>query len=322
MSGSGTLGAITGTLMISGGTLDLNGTNQSVGALNGSSGTILNEAPSLLGGPKTLTIGNGNASGSFSGNITDHDGSGSGFVKLVKTGTGTENMTSITSNYTGGTDVNGGVLLSNSSNGGALGRGPITVNNTGTLGGSGTIDSAATITVKSGGTLAPGATFSPASVAKLNTGAIDLQSNSNFVLQLNAGAGPTGLGAGTIYDQISVTGAVTLGGGNLTVNPSANLQVGDKFFIVLNDGTDLVTGTFNGLSNLSTFSAGGDTFLINYLDNGDSGLGLNDISLTVTAAAAVPEPGTWLAAVFALAMLGWSQRRRLPLQALHRRGVR
>src|SRR5207248_594548 len=120
MSGSGTLGAITGTLTMNGGTLDLNGTDQSVGALTGSTGIILNEAPSGGGGPKTLTIGNGNASGSFSGTITDHDGLGSGFVKLVKTGTGTENMTSITSNYTGGTDINDGVLLSNSSNGGAL----------------------------------------------------------------------------------------------------------------------------------------------------------------------------------------------------------
>ena len=113
----------------------MDGTNQSVGALNGAGGTILDDAV----GTTTLTIGNGNASGAFSGAITDHSGLGSGFVKLVKTGTGTENMTSITSNYTGGTDINGGVLLSNSSNGGALGRGPITVNNTGTLGGSGTI---------------------------------------------------------------------------------------------------------------------------------------------------------------------------------------
>jgi fibronectin-binding autotransporter adhesin len=307
LSGSGTLGATTGSLTMNGGTLDLNGTNQSVGALNGSGGTILND---LAGGTKTLAIGNGDASGSFSGTITDHSGLGSGFVKLVKTGTGTENMTSITSNYTGGTDINGGVLLSNSSNGGALGRGPITVNNTGTLGGSGTIDSAATITVKSGGTLAPGATFSPASVAKLNTGAIDLQSNSNFVLELNAGAGPTGAGAGTLYDEISVTGTVTLGGGNLTINPGPGLQLGDKFFIVLHDGFEPISGTFNGISNISTFTAGGDTFLINYADIGGTGLDVtpNDISLTVVG---IPEPSTWLAGMLALGALGCAQRKRI-----------
>ena len=310
LSGSGTLGSISGSLTMNGGVLDLNGTNQSVGALNGSSGTILNEAPSGGGGPKTLTIGNGNASGSFSGTITDHDGLGSGFVKLVKTGTGTENMTSTTSNYTGGTDINGGVLLSNSSNGGALGRGPITVNNTGTLGGSGVIDSAATITVKSGGTLAPGATLSPTSVAKLNTGAIDLQSNSKFILELNAGAGPTGAGAGTLYDQISVTGTVTLGGSNLTINPGGGLQLGDKFFIVLNDGLDSVSGTFNGLLNLSTFTAGSDTFLINYADIGGTGLDItpNDISLTVVG---VPEPSTRIAGALALGAIVCARRKRI-----------
>ena len=310
LSGAGTLGSISGSLTINGGILDLNGTNQSVGALNGSGGTILNEAASVLGGPKTLTIGNGNTSGSFSGTITDHDGNGSGFVKLVKSGTGTENMTSITSNYTGGTDINGGVLLSNSSNGGALGRGPITVNNTGTLGGSGVIDSAATITVKSGGTLAPGATFSPTTVAKLNTGAIDLQSSSRFVLELNAGAGPTGVGAGTLYDEVSVTGTVTLGGGNLTINPGPGLQVLDKFFIVLNDGTDFVSGTFNGLSNLSTFTDGSDTFLINYTDIGGTGLDLtpNDISLTVVG---IPEPNTWIAGALALGAIVCAQRKRI-----------
>jgi fibronectin-binding autotransporter adhesin len=114
LSGPGTLGATTGSLTMNGGTLDLRA-NQSVGALNGAGGTILDDAV----GTTTLTIGNGNASGSFSGTITDHDGLGSGFVKLVKTGTGTQNMTSIASNYIGGTDINGGVLLSNSSNGGA-----------------------------------------------------------------------------------------------------------------------------------------------------------------------------------------------------------
>ena len=309
LSGSGTLGSTSGSLTVNGGILDLNGTNQTVGALNGSGGTILNEAPSGGSGPKTLTIGNGDASGTFSGTITDHDGNGSGFVKLVKTGSGTQNMTSITSNYTGGTDINGGALLSNSSNGGALGRGPIVVNNTGTLGGSGTIDSAATITVNSGGTLKPGATAAAGSIAKLNTGSVTLNSSSNFVLDLNAGAGPTGIGAGTIYDQLSVTGTVTLGGGMLTVNPGAGLVVGDKFFIVLNDLMDAVSGTFSGLPTTgSTFTSGGDTFLISYIDNGDAGLALNDISLTVTA---VPEPSTWLGGALALGAVVSMQLRRL-----------
>lgn len=304
MFGSGTLGSTSGTLTMAGGTLDLNGTDQSVGALNGSSGTILNEAPSGGGGPKTLTVGNGNASGSFSGTITDHDGLGSGFVKLVKTGTGTQTMTSTTSNYTGGTDVNGGTLISNSANGGALGRGPIAVNSGGTLAGAQTIDSAATILVNNGGTLMPGTTASAGSIAKLNTGAVTLASGSNFAVDVNAGAGPTGTGAGTVYDQLSVTGTLTLGGGTLTVNPGAGLQIGDKFFIALNDSIDAVSGIFSGLAQGSTFTVGSDTFLINYFDNGDGFA--NDISLTVTG---VPEPGTWFGAALAMSILLYPQRR-------------
>jgi autotransporter-associated beta strand protein len=307
MSGSGTLGSTSGSLLMNGGTLDLNGTNQAVGALNGSGGTILNEAPSGGGGPKTLTIGTGNASGSFSGTITDHDGLGSGFVQLIKTGTGTETMTSTTSNYTGGTTINGGTIISNSANGGALGRGPIIVNNTGTLAGAQTIDPAATITVNSGGTLMPGSTASAGSIAKLNTGSLTLNAGSSFAVDLNAGAGPLGTGAGTIYDQVSVTGTITLGG-VLTVNPGAGLAIGDKFFIMLNDGTDAVSGGFsNAPTTGSTFAAGSDTFLISYIDNGDNS-GLNDISLTVTA---VPEPSTWLAGALALVAVSYTQRRRL-----------
>jgi hypothetical protein len=92
--------------------------------------------------------------------------------------------------------------------------------------------------------------------------------------------------------------------------------LGDKFFIVLNDGLDSVSGTFNGLSNLSTFTAGGDTFLINYADIGGTGLDLtpNDISLTVVG---IPEPGTWLAAALTLSAIGWMQRRRLCTMLKH-----
>jgi hypothetical protein len=89
------------------------------------------------------------------------------------------------------------------------------------------------------------------------------------------------------------------------VNPAAGLHFGDKFFVLLNDGTDAITGTF---TQGSTITVGSDTFSISYNDNGDLGSVGNDISLTVTV---VPEPGTWLGAALALGSLGWGQRRRL-----------
>ena len=48
--------------------------------------------------------------------------------------------------------------------------------------------------------------------------------------------------------------------------------------------------------------------------------GLNDrrgtIQLDNFSLVAIPEPGTWLAAAFTLAVLGWTQRRRLPARAV------
>jgi len=95
----------------------------------------------------------------------------------------------------------------------------------------------------------------------------------------------------------------------LTVNPGPGLQLGDKFFIVLNDGFEPISGTFNGLSNLSTLTAGSDTFLINYADIGGTGLDVtpNDISLTVVG---IPEPSTWLAGALALGAIGFMRARR------------
>ena len=83
--GSNTALNSAGALTInSGGLLDLNGFNAGVGALNGS-GTIDNVAGY---GTSVLTLGNGNASGSFSGTI--QNSSPNGTVALVKTGSGTQ----------------------------------------------------------------------------------------------------------------------------------------------------------------------------------------------------------------------------------------
>jgi hypothetical protein len=155
--------------------------------------------------------------------------------------------------------------------------------------------------------LSPGAT-GVGSTAVLSTGALTLVSGSNFNVDLNS----TTVGSG--YDQVSVTGTVNLGGAlasNLVVTAGSGLSIGNKFFILLNDSTDLVSGTF--AQGATVTASNGDIFAINYVDNGDSGLLGNDISLTVTTV--VPEPSTWVAATLALGILGWSQRRRFSLRS-------
>ena len=75
------------------------------------------------------------------------------------------------------------------------------------------------------------------------TKSVSLGANSNTNFEIN---GPT---AGTNYDQLQVTGTVTI---NSSANASFTLSnsfvpaVGQVFTLIDNDGTDPVSGTFNG----------------------------------------------------------------------------
>ncbi len=103
-----------------------------------------------------------------------------------------------------------------------------------------------------------------------------------------------------------MTGTVTLGAtSNLVINSVSGLTVGEHLFIVENDGTDAVIGTFNGLANGAMFTQGSYTFTINYDGSGQGGG--NDIELTVDV---VPEPSTWVGGALALAFVAYTQRRR------------
>jgi autotransporter-associated beta strand protein len=220
---------------------------------------------------------------------------------LTKTGTGAFTLTGANT-YTGGTTVNGGSLFVNNTTGSGTGTGNVTVTAIGaaigTLGGNGTISGL--VTVNGGATLAPGPTGN-GSTGILNTGTFTLNSDSNFSLDLN---GPL---AGTNYDQVDVTGEVFITGSNLLINTALGLAVGDQLFILENDGTDPIIGTFAFLADGAMFTAGGAAFQIFY--NADGQGGGNDIELIV---AAVPEPTTWIGGALAIPFLGfvYIQRRR------------
>lgn len=114
ISSKANLGSTSGTLAVNGsGTVDLNGQAVGVGALIGN-GTVLNYLPTST---STLTIGNGNMAGNFSGTITDNSGTG-GKIALTKTGTNTATLSGSNS-YTGATTINAGTLSLGSD--GALG---------------------------------------------------------------------------------------------------------------------------------------------------------------------------------------------------------
>ena len=124
---------------------------------------------------------------------------------------------------------------------------------TGTTGGTGV----------QGGRIAPG--LSP---GILNTASFTLNAGAAYEVEL-AGTTP-GIG----YDQLNVTGLVSLAG-NLTGGVAFAPTVGTTFTIVNNDAADAVAGTFNGLPEGTSFPFGGLPFRITYV--GGTG---NDIVLT------------------------------------------
>jgi autotransporter-associated beta strand protein len=238
------------TIIISmspGGTFDLNNFNETVGTLNG------NGAVSL--GSGTLTLAD-NSSSSFFGVISGSGG-------LTKQGTGTFTFPSTFSGpntYTGPTLVAAGTLLVNGSL--TASSNAVTVASGAKLGGSGTISRP--VIVNAGGTLAPGT-----SPGILNTGNVSLTSSSIFSVELN------GTAAGTGYDQLNVTGTVSLGGSALSASLGFSPPFGTAFVLVNNDGSDAVTGTFAGLAEGASLTIGGQSFHISYA--GGTG---NDVVLT------------------------------------------
>src|SRR5262249_35019254 len=154
-----------------------------------------------------------------------------GNLALTKQGAGTLTLSSANT-YTGTTTVSAGVLNLT----GSL-TSNVAVGGTGTLGGTGTVNSANTVTVNNGGTVAPGP-----SPGLLNTGNVSFAAGSTFVVEI----GGTTVGQ---YDQLNVTGTVSLGGATLSAStflfiPSNAIQ--QTFRIINNDSTDAVTGTFAG----------------------------------------------------------------------------
>jgi hypothetical protein len=167
------------------------------------------------------------------------------------------------------TIVNAGTLAID----GSLAGSSTLVNDGATLQGSGTVGP---LTIASGGTLAPGD-----GPGALHSGSLQLQLGAHFALEL---ADPAA------SDALSVSGAITLAGDlQITLLPNFASGTGAKFFLILNDGADQVSGTFANEQGGLVHDEAGHTFAINYADNADAGTIGNDVSLTVVA---VPEPSS------------------------------
>jgi autotransporter-associated beta strand protein len=234
-NGGNVLPATSPVQIAGGATLDLGGVSQTVASLAdaGGSGTVTSSAV----GNVTMTLAPASGSTTFSGSIQN----GAGALALVKVGSGTQVLAG-SSSYSGGTTLNGGMLVAaNGNNGSALGSGTLTLNG-GTLA-AGPAGGSIGGPLQSGGlgayTIAPGAALSSGfGTLNLNGG---LTADSYTTLLFNLGAP---LAGGTYSgDLINLNGStLTFNGCNILfgVNPTT---AGDyRLFANLGGNSSVTTG--------------------------------------------------------------------------------
>ena len=152
--------------------------------------------------------------------------------------------------------------------------GDIVVSDGGTFKGSGT---AGDVIISDGGTLAPG--NSPGCLAVND---LTLQSGANYDVEISNGTACSG------YDQVSVTGTVTLNNAqlNTTFYQGGKGAVGNSYTIIQNDGSDPISGGFANLPEGATFIVQDAVFKITY-KGGDG----NDVVLTQSSLPTAPNTG-------------------------------
>ncbi|HMJ89577.1 MAG TPA: proprotein convertase P-domain-containing protein, partial [Candidatus Acidoferrum sp.] len=199
----------------------------------------------------TFILGAGNSSYTFDGVI-----SGSGI--LGKGGNGTVTLNG-TNTFTGDTSASSGTLLIN---GGHL-LSPITVAGNGRLGGNGRVSE---LTAYSTTRILPGT-----SPGRLRASNVELRANSILDLELN---GPD---AGTNYDQLAVSGSLSVSNAELRVALNHLPTEGQVFKIIDKTSAGPVLGTFAEGGEGDVFYFGGFDAVLSYV-GGDG----NDVTLTIT----------------------------------------
>jgi autotransporter-associated beta strand protein len=256
------------------GLFDLNGKTEFIGSLTLAGGqvtaggsisglTVLGDVTATPGGaPGSITGVLSLPLGTHTFNMTDGPAGPALTVDAVVTGAGAVTVTGAgtlvlngANSYTGATTVNGPTLEVN----GPQKQSDVTIL-AGRLAGSGAVG-------KVGGT---SGVIDP--IDTLSTNDLTL-AGITYAADVNPGGN----------DILAVTGAVNLTGGSLTLFATPGTTTGQAFTLIANDGADAVVGTFAGLPEGATLTAGGRTFTITYV--GGSG---NDVVLTDTGAATPP----------------------------------
>lgn len=250
--------------------------------INSDAGSLLiSNAGTITGDGLGLTVGGaGNAS------IASIIGTGAG--TLTKDGAGSLTLSGANT-YTGGTSVSAGSLIVN----GSLANTALAVQTGALLGGSGSIGSGeALVAIQSGGSLSPG--NSPGMLTV--NGNLTLSLGSSYDYQLTSGS--------VLADSVDVNGALILGDAALILTNLGTYVANQRFTLFAYES---IKGTFIGLADDTTFTAGGGDWLINYNDT-TGGLNTEAVGTSYVTITAVPEPSAL--ALLGLGTLGLIARRR------------
>ena len=319
-------------LSIDGGTIKYIGTGSATvdrsftlgtngGTIDASGGGALDWTPAValafvnVNNTRTLTFtGTSTAANTYGAIIAN---SAPGLINVAKNGSGTW-VLSAANSYTGPTTVNDGTLLISGS---TSATSVVTVNK-GTLGGAGN----GSTTGKIGGAITVGNGVLTASardailapgpgVGTLLTGSLTFNADGIYAVDVNGSTPSTA-------DRTSVTGGVTLGSGTAALSTlyiSAGLAANQKYFVLVNDLSDAVSGYFAGLQDVNGALSSDDPIVltdsvfdlrISYTGDFDTSAitGGNDIVLY--SAASVPEPVAMGSVAFAAVSLMMRRRRR------------
>ena len=325
VGGSPFSGAAGGTLTVaSGGTVAAAG-GITIAAQAGDTGTLnigrfgTNDTAGTIITP-TIAFGAGTGAINFNqSNSTTLSAAISGNGSVNQLGSGATTL-SASNTYTGATTVADGKLVVD----GSINNSTVTVNNGGTLAGSGSVGG---IVLNLGSTINPGNSPGTQSVA----GNVVWNAGANYNWQIY----DTTLGAGTGWDLVNATGTLDLTaltvGSEFNINlwslsaitpdtngPALNFDPNQSYTWTIltaaggisgftgSSQFDINIGAFNGTGGFANALNGGSFSIAQSLDG-------KDLNLVFTAAggAAVPEPGTWAAAALLVggaAFLRWRKR--------------
>ena len=259
----------TGSLALGGGTLDLNTYSAAVSSLSGS-GTI----DTVAGGAPTLTVGINGLSSTFGGTIQNSAGA----LALLKTGSGTLDLSGATT-YTGATTIGNGALVLDhrAGNSGSFGATAVSVSG------------GAALVVKGNTSIAQGGSLIVAGGASTATqGVIDLRDGTvnTFTVNGNLGLGNASGGSvldfeigGSGVDQISAASVALSGTSTINLSSLGSFPSGSSYPLITVGG-----GTLNARQfQLGVEPGGFATFGLSTAVNN------TELVLNITAN---PTPGT------------------------------